>query len=66
MTALKDAINSVSGSTGIVATLNSAKDGIFVTNEEGYDIIIGDVDSGAVTGTLRVNAMERDGTDGYY
>ena len=62
LTALKDAINSVSGSTGIVATLNSAKDGIFVTNEEGYDIIIGDVASGAVTGTLRVNAMERDGT----
>ena len=62
LTALKDAINSVSGSTGIVATLNSAKDGIFVTNEEGYDIIIGDVDSGAITGTLRVNAVERDGT----
>ena len=62
LTALKDAINSVSGSTGIVATLNSAKDGIFVTNEEGYDIIIGDVDCGAVSGQLRVNAVERDGT----
>ena len=44
LTALKDAINSVSGSTGIVATLSSDKAKINVTQDEGYNIIIGDVD----------------------
>ena len=62
LTALKDAINSVSGSTGIVATLTSDKAGINVTNEEGYDIIVGDVSTGAETANLTVRAMERDGT----
>ena len=62
LTALKDAINSVSGSTGIVATLTSDKAGINVTKDEGYDIIIGDVSTGAETANLTVRAMERDGT----
>ena len=62
LTALKDAINSVSGSTGIVATLTSDKAGINVTNDEGYDIIIGDVSTGAETANLTVRAMERDDT----
>ena len=60
LTALKDAINSVSGSTGIVATLTSDKSGINVTQDEGYNIVINDVTSG--TGNLTVKAMERDGT----
>ena len=62
LTALKDAINSVSGSTGIVATLTSDKSGINVTNDEGYDIFIADVTTGATTANLTVRAMERDGT----
>ena len=62
LTALKDSINSVSGSTGIIATLTSDKAGINVTNDEGYDIFFGDLDSGGVDANLVVNAMERDGT----
>ena len=62
LTALKDAINSVSGSTGIVATLTSDKAGINVTNDEGYDIYINDVTTGTTTANLTVRAMERDGT----
>ena len=64
LTALKDAINAVSGSTGVVATLRSDKSAVFITNDEGYDITIGDLTTGAVTSTatLRVAAMERDGT----
>ena len=62
LTALKDAINSVSGSTGIVATLTSDKSGINITNDEGYDIFIADVSTGTTTANLTVRAMERDGT----
>ncbi len=62
LTALKDSINSVSGSTGIIATLTSDKAGINITNDEGYDIIIGDLDSGGVDANLVVTPMERDGT----
>jgi flagellin len=64
LTSLRDAINAVSGSTGIVASLNSAKDAVFITNDEGYDIIIGDLDTGttSITANFSVNAMERDGT----
>lgn len=62
LTSLKDAINSVSGSTGIVATLTSDKAGINITNDEGYDIYIADVTTGSTTANLTVKAMERDGT----
>ena len=62
LTALKDSINSVSGSTGIIATLTSDKAGINVTNDEGYDILFGDLDTGGVDANLVINAMERDGT----
>ena len=62
LTALKDSINSVSGSTGIIATLTSDKAGINVTNDEGYDIFFGDLDTGGVDANLVVRAMERDGT----
>ena len=59
---MKDAINSVSGSTGIVATLTSDKAGINITNDEGYDIHLGDVDTGATNANILFRAMERDGT----
>ncbi len=62
LTALKDAINSVSGSTGIVATLTSDKAGINITNDEGYDIHLGDVDTGTTNANILFRAMERDGT----
>jgi flagellin len=62
LTALKDAINAVSGSTGIVATLTSDKAGINITNDEGYDIYVGDVTTGTETANLTVDSMERDGT----
>ncbi|MDA9735081.1 flagellin [SAR116 cluster bacterium] len=62
LTALKDAINSVSGSTGIVATLTSDKAGINITQDEGYNIIINDVTTGTTTANITVKAMERDGT----
>ncbi len=43
LTELKDAINSVSGSTGITASLTEDLSGINLVQNEGYDIIIGDV-----------------------
>ncbi len=43
LTATKDAINAVSGSTGITATLNAAKNQINLVQAEGYNIVIGDV-----------------------
>ena len=41
LTELKDAINSVSGSTGITASLTEDLSGINLVQNEGYDIIIG-------------------------
>ena len=43
LTELKDAINSVSGSTGITAALTEDLSGINLVQNEGYDIIIGGV-----------------------
>jgi flagellin len=43
LTELKDAINAVSGSTGITAALTEDLAGINLVQNEGYDIIIGDV-----------------------
>ena len=44
LSAAKDAINAVSGSTGIIASLKEGdKSKIELVNDEGYDIIIGDV-----------------------
>jgi len=40
LTATKDAINAVSGSTGITATLNAAKNQVWLTQSEGYNIAI--------------------------
>ncbi|OUV12211.1 MAG: hypothetical protein CBC47_00165 [Alphaproteobacteria bacterium TMED87] len=62
LTSIKDAINSVSGSTGITAALTSDKSGVDLTQAEGYDIIIGDVTSGSTNADIVVTAMDMDGT----
>ena len=46
LTSIKDAINAVSGATGITAALTTDKSGINIVQEEGYDIIIGDMSGG--------------------
>ena len=61
LTSIKDAINSVSGSTGITAALTSDKSGVMITQAEGYDIIIGDVTTGSTNADLHVTAMDMDG-----
>ena len=61
LTAIKDAINSVSGSTGITAALTSDKSGVEITQSEGYDIIIGDVTTGSTDANLVVTSMDMDG-----
>tara|TARA_A100001015_G_scaffold279534_1_gene340807 strand:+ start:121 stop:1905 length:1785 start_codon:yes stop_codon:yes gene_type:complete len=60
LTAIKDAINAVSGSTGITAALSSDKAGINITQSEGYDILIGDVSTGSTNADLVVAAMDMD------
>ena len=60
LTALKDAINAVSGQTGIVAALTEDLAGVNITQEEGYDIIVGDVT--AASGNMTIQGMEADGT----
>ena len=60
LTAIKDAINAVSGSSGITAALTSDKAGVNLTQNEGYDIIIGDVTTGATNADLHVTAMDMD------
>ncbi len=49
VTAIKDAINAVSGSTGITAALTTDKAGILMVQEEGYDMIFGDMTGGNAT-----------------
>ena len=61
LTAIKDAINAVSGSTGITAALTSDKSGINITQSEGFDIIIGDLSTGSTNADLHVTAMDMDG-----
>jgi flagellin len=57
-TALRDAINAVSGSTGITATLTSNKSAVNLVQAEGYDIIVG-----AVAGAdMTLDAADKDGT----
>jgi flagellin len=63
-TALKDAVNAVTGSTGIVASLTSDLSAVNLVQEEGYDIIIGDVTSAAASKTMIVNTMDKDGAAG--
>ena len=56
VTAIKDAINAVSGSTGITAALTTDKSGINIVQEEGYDVIFGDMSGG----TAFLQSMDRD------
>ena len=60
LTAIKDAINAVSGSTGITSALTSDKAGINLTQEEGFDIIIGDVSTGTTNADLHIQSMNMD------
>ena len=61
LTSLKDAINSVSGATGITASLTQDLSGVNLVQQDGYDIVFGDVDS-ASTGTMSVAAADKAGT----
>ncbi len=63
LTELKDAINSVSGSTGITAALTEDLSGINMVQNEGYDIVIGDL---SITGgaTHSAKAVKTDGITG--
>ena len=56
LTSIKDAINAVSGATGITAALTTDKAGINIVQTEGYDVIIGDL----AGGTAFYQAMDRD------
>jgi len=58
VTSIKDAINAVSGSTGITASLTTDKSGINLVQEEGYDIIFGDM----AGGTAFYQSMDRNET----
>ena len=59
LTNLKDAINGVSGSTGIEATLTSDKAGVNIINPEGYTIYFADVTAaGGADVDLNVGTLE--------
>jgi flagellin len=56
LTELKDAINSVAGATGITASLTEDLAGINLVQNEGYDIIIGDVTASTTNSAVSVSA----------
>ena len=62
LTDLRDKINAYSAETGIVATLSNTKDTVYLTNDEGYDIKLQDLDfadvGDAATHALRVTGMD--------
>ncbi len=62
LTDLREKINAYSQETGIVATLNAAKDTVYLTNDEGYDIKLQDLDfadvGDAETHKLLVTGMD--------
>ena len=60
LTALKDAINSVSGATGISASLTTDLSGINLVQQDGFDIVIGGVSTTA-TATMSVDAADKSG-----
>ena len=60
LTALKDSINSVSTNTGIIANLTNDNSSIMLTQNEGYNIIIGDLTT--VSANMVVDAVEKDST----
>ena len=61
LTALKDAINSVSGATGISASLTTDLSGINLVQQDGYDITIGDVTTTHTSGTMSVKVADKTG-----
>ncbi len=62
LTTLSDAINTVSASTGIVATLSSNRSSLTLTSSQGYDIGIEDYNNAATT--MVVTGLNADGTTG--
>jgi len=64
VTALADAINSKSGTTGITAELNDSRDAITLTSTEGDDILIADASNGngADDKVFDVQGLNADGT----
>ncbi|MFL2814981.1 MAG: flagellin [Candidatus Puniceispirillales bacterium] len=60
LTALKDAINSVSGATGITAALTEDLSGVNLVQQDGFDIIVGDVTSSG-SGTMSLAAANKNG-----
>jgi flagellin len=60
LTALKDAINSVSGATGITAALTEDLSGVNLVQQDGFDIVVGDVTSSG-SGTMTMGAADKDG-----
>jgi len=63
LTALKDAINSVSGSTGITASLTEDLAGINLVQQDGYDIVFADA-SGSGSGSMSIRAANKNGEVG--
>jgi flagellin len=60
LTTLSDAINAVSSSTGLVATLSSNRASLTLTSSQGYDIGIENYTNG--TATMSVQGLNADGT----
>ena len=51
LSALRDAINNYTTTTGVTATLSADKSNIIMVQNEGYDIKLGDIDYGGDTST---------------
>ncbi len=60
LTTLKDSINSVSTNTGIIANLTNNNSSIMLTQNEGYNIIMGDLTT--VSANMVVDAVEKNST----
>ena len=60
LTTLSDAINAVSSSTGLVATLSSNRASLTLSSSQGYDIGIGDYLNGVAT--MSVQGLNANGT----
>ena len=60
LTALRDEINSVSGTTGVTAT--GTGDALYLTHSSGKDITIADFNNTGGTKTVQVSSLEDDGS----
>lgn len=61
LTDLASAINDRTGTTGVTATLNAAKDTVYLKNADGYDIQLKGA-TATTTGSVKVSAVDTDGT----